>query len=289
MEFTADEMAAAKKLVNELKGEDYFTKEVATKYANLFAYEGFDPLVTLAVLSKVAQTKNRVLKEDLAMMVSLFCERGSNIGRLADPTRAKMSTEGCKLVSTLMSTYNIVNGGKLSRHAITLPRVAASVPLLTCFYARHHRVNRPIITDCPRCMEVSAFGSLIPKFLPAKMDQVVYQFIYDSHCHAMRGLTRILSRGKKSDDDVIRETNLYVGAAMAGPIYSDVERVKKLVELGIINKKMLLIGKLAKRFQSVQPDGYSLSLIGSKDPEADDSEGSTFGSPASDKTVKAAE
>lgn len=291
MEFTVAEMEAVKTFNSEIKGDDYFSKDLAVKYANLFAYEGFDPLTTLAIIKKVSQSKRRDMKEDIAMMISLFLERGSNIGRLTSLTNCRMSREGHKVVLDLASTYNIVSGGKQGRLAITLPRVAASVPFLTCYYAKYYRMNRPYDSGVPKCMEVSAFGSLIPRVKPEAMDDDVYNYIYHCHAHAMRGLTRLLNRGKKDDDEVRRETGQYIAAAMAGPIYPDAERIEKLVELKIISQNWLLTGKLGECFLLEHPTKSKLvekkvKKKGHKeDVTLESAQGSDVSSPESAKTV----
>jgi len=149
-----------------LKGDFWASQEVQgviTGYLGSIQYQGFDAIETVSVFMKKGDQPVLGSKEkDLAFMLMLFYERGSDITKLSASGKCRMDEQGRKLVQSIKDKYGLVKMGKgANMKSLTLPRLALAFPVQSCLYSTI-RKNRPVLFPGPQCITIQAFSALIP-------------------------------------------------------------------------------------------------------------------------------
>lgn len=157
--------------INIIPEENFWSKqEIALNLATwqlMVAYQGFDPLITVITFNYYAT--NPILgdlEQDLAFLIMLFFERGSDIKKMVSVAKSKMSQKGRKTCLLLEARYQIEpKGAKAASDVLTLPRIAMSFPIQSCMYAEH-RISWPVqpvnLTDKRNVVACQTLGALIP-------------------------------------------------------------------------------------------------------------------------------
>lgn len=157
--------------ISEVPGENFWTRtEISRNLATwqlMVAYQGFDPLITIITFNYYCT--NPVLgdrEKDLAFMIMLFFERGSDIKKMASQDKSKMSAKGRLTCGLFQTLYKLISkGAKAASDVLTLPRIAMSFPIQACMYSKF-RISWPVqpvnLTDGRTVIACQTLGALIP-------------------------------------------------------------------------------------------------------------------------------
>lgn len=197
-----------------------------TGWQQSVAYEGFNPAATIASFKYLST--NPIFDsrdEDLAFMLMLFFERGSDITKLTTPGKAKMSREGFFKCSAFHTKYKLASQGKDAKAEIlTLPRLALSFPVYSCVYM-DHRISWPVmpqgLTGKRRSVACQALGTLIPLETPINMEELIR-----AHAWFQYRLSLLINEakfGKLSIAERKEETMKFIMVSMKSPYPMTVE------------------------------------------------------------------
>jgi len=146
---------------------NYFDANAEENFTRDIAYTGFNPQTMLQTLKGI-EANEETFRSDMAKLIILSVERGSNLTRMV----TKMNQNGSNTVQLLVTKYRLVSNARgAGPTAITLPRVALTFPWLACSYmiralspaVPFEQINR--LSPMPRVMTNQAFASLIPRNL----------------------------------------------------------------------------------------------------------------------------
>lgn len=151
--------------------------------AELFQYQGFDPVLVTAQLLSCGKAKNqsaRDVAKDIVAMIVLYLTRGTNTEKMKN----RMSELGKALMDRLEKQYQIRKGAVAPKE-ITLARVALTYPAITirCTVQLGEKLPVPIshmqglVAQYPVALCTQAFSAVIPKGIAQEMPLV--------HAHAL--------------------------------------------------------------------------------------------------------
>ena len=124
-----------------------------------FAYEGYNPAITLAVMRAKAPSEDTLMR-DIKTCAYFAMHRGNK------PSKAtkKMSEEGRRLVNELIERYGIIQTSPTSRKDLTMIRISGIMPLYCAQIAGQDstRVVGAKPDNLPKCLAFSSAPSLIP-------------------------------------------------------------------------------------------------------------------------------
>ncbi|AJG39318.1 nucleocapsid protein [Wenzhou Shrimp Virus 1] len=153
------ELAAAAKFILDVDFEQITFED---GFIDAIRFQGFDPKEVIAALMK-KEKDSGTLKNEIAMMVALLCERGTKISKILN----RSSNAGKDRINHLKNKYNLVESGKQA-NSITLARVAICLPQYTCSYmtiCSNPAVPWTSLDDgsytYPKAMACSAFANLL--------------------------------------------------------------------------------------------------------------------------------
>ncbi|QDW80895.1 hypothetical protein [Aphis citricidus bunyavirus] len=206
-----------------------------THFADIAAYQGFDPqMIAFVLLSKRAERlTDREL--DIERMIIMSIERGNNITSI----KKNSNPDFISIVNRLVSTYDIKAKAGSSRANITFSRVAMSFPDVTCSYlsiAKSTTVPRTLISsislDYPSYMMTSSFGSIIPN--KGGMSEVLKEAFY---VHQYEFTKIVSNKNKASHSSMVSDVIKYTDAAMKGSVLKDDDKLKLLLTWKILSLK----------------------------------------------------
>lgn len=102
--------------------------DLLSAYITSVQYVGFDPVEIMRALCQANKDEN-LLGKHMQFLICLFLHRGSSVVSPTGLSKIKSSTKNT--VSKLVSTYSIKAKVGNDKSVITLPRIAATFPLLT--------------------------------------------------------------------------------------------------------------------------------------------------------------
>lgn len=99
-------------------------------------------------------------------MIMLFFERGSDIKKMANQNKSKMSARGRTTCGLFETQYKLVaKGARAASDILTLPRIAMAFPIQACMYSKF-RVSWPVqpvnLTGDRPVIACQTLGALIP-------------------------------------------------------------------------------------------------------------------------------
>lgn len=191
-------------------------------------YIGFDPMYLLAVLR--ARAGRRDFDADAALLAGVVAVRGTSLKKIL----AKTDENFIKTtLQPLLDTYQIVNKPD-SPSSATLGRIGS----LFCYpiaYASFKGFTTPVVKrasldpNYPLAMMIASFGSLIPQRLPRQED---VDCLLDGYLAHQRAFDAIINTvGSRSE---VSKLQGYLEAAWNSNVYSEEQRRKYCVELGIL-------------------------------------------------------
>jgi len=124
------------------------------------SFLGFKPAELLKKLQELAAKKDRNFEKDVGALVVILAIRGANVNNMVK----RMSSEGKKMISTLVSVYEIKSQAKVQSDSIvvTLPRIAQTLPFLGVQLFNHF----PTI---PTVISIDAMQMVSPGYLKVMM------------------------------------------------------------------------------------------------------------------------
>lgn len=243
----SDNRASVIKYVqNSLQGDFWSSHEVqglVGGFLSLIQYQGFDAIETVAVFLKKSEMPHFDSREkDLAFMLMLFYERGSDILKLSSTGKCRMDEQGRKAVQSIKDKYGLVKVGKgANMKALTLPRLALAFPLQSCMYA-NIRKNRPIIFDGPQAITIQAFSALIPS-TTGNLSQIDIDRLVNANAVCMHNLSLLINSDYKALE-VSAQKNLTMGFIKNGlrsQVILEKDKISHLVTLGVLNADHSLV------------------------------------------------
>lgn len=137
--------------------------------AELFQYQGFDPVLVTAQLLSCGKAKNQTAQEvakDIVSMIVLYLTRGTNTEKMKN----RMSETGRALMDRLEKQYQIRKGAVAPKE-ITLSRVALTYPAITirCTMQLGERLPvsishmQDMVPLYPVALCTQAFAAVIPR------------------------------------------------------------------------------------------------------------------------------
>jgi hypothetical protein len=152
-----------------------------------FAYDGYNPSETLAVLRE-SEPDEELLMKEIKTCAFFTMHRGNKPGKAA----LKMSEEGRKLLTSLMTKYNIIQTAPKSKRDVTMVRIAGIMPLYCAQVAGQEstRLVGAKPDDLPKCLTFPSAPSLIP------MDR---EDLYSSWLKWALNFNQVIAQGKNSD------------------------------------------------------------------------------------------
>jgi len=207
-------------------------------FINEISYIGFDPIFILGLLAKCEKDPD-TFKEDIAKLITISVERGSNVTRM----QQKMGSSGVKQVKNLVIKYKIVSK-VASKESVTLPRIALCYPWLACSYMI--RAINPVVPfqslpGIPKYCFNPAFASLIPNKIPND------QFLNLSYCHllCMFRFNRIINpNNTKSNTELKLELEGYFRISNNSEYVPEKARVKLMIDWNLMNSSYMLASEV---------------------------------------------
>ena len=221
---------------NEIKG-------VVGNYLNLIQYQGFDAVETVATFMKKSEKPHFGSREqDLAFLLMLFYERGSDVSKLSSGGKSRMDESGRKLVAAMKDKYGLLKMGKgANMKALTLPRLALAFPLQSCMYS-NIRKNRPIVFDGPQAITVQAFSALIPTTTQS-LSQGDIDHLVNANAMCMHNLSILINPDYKLLD-VNSQKSLTLGFIRNGlrsQVVKETDKIQHLKDLGVLESNGSLV------------------------------------------------
>lgn len=139
------------------------------------SFQGFDPQHIRNIVEK-----NRTIKiSDIAKAISFGLNRGTNLEKIL----SKSSDEGKQIIRSVMDKINVVSTGGIDeekstgRDVITLSRLMAAYPVLTCTLNCRRDVRKlPVTTTLHVAFQWFGAGSVIPL---GDKDMALWESWYD--------------------------------------------------------------------------------------------------------------
>lgn len=136
------------------------TEAELTTLVSLFEYQGFDPREMLMQLVRTGVTA-----EDVMFCIVLGYERGPAIVKHTNADKAKISTEGWKLLTALKQKVNLTTQATRNRKAVTLSRIIQCFPRKALEYSMRTRAIFPVApaNEFQRAYLSQVMPSMIPQ------------------------------------------------------------------------------------------------------------------------------
>lgn len=202
-------------------------------------YVGFDARIVATILWKISQNLgdgaegiHNPFYADMVFLIVLFLQRGTSV---IDPKKiGTMAQDTKKKVAMLKKKYGIIakiaNAQKDT--AITLSRIAACFPLITCRIMADAPVDRPVATesmqrvypDYPKMLRNSCFFAI---FYPGgKMTGIIKALLHHQHAEGMIINQKNADYKKKTSEERMEEVIKYANATFRSEVVSLEERKK---------------------------------------------------------------
>lgn len=213
-------------------------KEFFAEILNDNAYVGFDPQTMVTILEKCYGGSSDINEDancfyaEMAFLIMLFLQRGTSV--VDSKKMGTLQTEAKKRVAFLKNKYHIASkiGNSDKKMVVTLSRIAACFPLVTCAVMFTSKVPRPVsedtmksrYVDFPRHLRNSCWFSIIyPK---GKNSGIVKALL---HYQVLEGI--VINQKNKEYKEMTLESKMeeaikYGSAAFRSPLIKDADRKK---------------------------------------------------------------
>ncbi|CAM1292729.1 Uncharacterised protein r2_g184 [Pycnogonum litorale] len=221
--------------VRNVLGSGFWTEQTSVlQELSDISFIGFDPIaIIIAFMGKTPVTNH---KKDLARLIQLYYERGTNIDVLKSESKARMSQDGVLRVQHLVRAYDIKGkGAAKAPGVITLSRLSLAFPMQACMYCNTHRVNFPIELPAgvPKVICTQAIAALIPAS--------VYSSVIVAVAWASVLISRVIDKREttkeKSDKELFNEALNYVEIGMRSKVIPEKNRVQCLKTLKVLTSQ----------------------------------------------------
>lgn len=235
--------SSAVDLVLELAKEEWSATEV-DDLVDMYAYQGFDPVVIQQEIVKKAKAGKRDWKKDVRNMIILNVTRGNKLDKMYN----KMTDKARTALQDLRKCYDLKDS-KPGAKDITLARVANVHGASTCALLPMVKDSLPVTPahmnaispGYPVHMMHTSFGGLI------NPDAVGANEIIDAHRLYLLEFSKVINRAAgKSAKEIAETFRAPLQSAINSQFLDGAQKIQILSKFGIYNANMKLAEPIQK-------------------------------------------